>query len=58
MSQLLHWSQFLLRAQAGHSAVDLVSVLTSTLNQRNCQERIYIGTYIPESYVSEYFDDI
>ena len=54
MSQLLDilqnlylWSQFLQRAQVGHSAVDLVFVLTWTLKQRNCRERVYLGTYIP-----------
>ena len=37
------------RAQAGHSAVDLASILKWTLNQRNYRERVYLGTYIPQA---------
>ena len=43
LQNLYLWSQFLQRAQAGHSAVDLVSGLTWTINEGNYRERVYLG---------------
>ena len=49
LQNLYLWSQFLQRAQAGYTAVDLVSVLALTLNQRNYREWVYLETIIPQS---------